>query len=73
VIDSRELDEDEDVPTEALDLGLSRALSARSVVGVLDNVSLQLKEPGEENFLDALNYYLLADAYISFEPDQGEC
>lgn len=73
VIDSRDLDEDEDVPTDALDLGLSRTLSARSVVSVLDNVSLQLEEPGEEDVLDALNYYLLADAYISFEPDQREC
>jgi hypothetical protein len=72
VIDSRDLDEDEDVPSDALDLGLSRTLSARSVVGVLDNVSLQLEDPDEADILEAVNYFLLADAYISFEPDQRE-
>lgn len=73
VIDSRDLEESEDAPHIAIELGLSRTMSARSVVRVLDNVSLQLDDPGEADILDALNHYLLADAYLSFEPDQREC
>jgi hypothetical protein len=69
VVDSRDLDEGEDVPRIAADLGLVRTLSARSLLGVVDNLRLQTPDPTEQEGLEALDHYMHADAYISFESD----
>lgn len=70
VVDGRDLDDDEDVPCEAVECGLTRVLSPEQIVDVLDNVRLQLGDATEQQMLEALNHYLLADAFISFSDDR---
>lgn len=73
VVDSRDLEEDEDVPAIAAQLGLTRCLAAEQLQDVVENARLQLGSPAPEQLLDALNYFVLADAFISFDPDGQRC
>ena len=63
VVDGRDLDENEDVPRQATVDGLSRTLSTRAIVAVLDNV-VQLDAPTDADVLDALNYFILAECIL---------
>ena len=65
VVDSRELGDDEDIPADARTQGFSRTLSARAVAAVLDNLDQQIDVPTQADQIDALNYFVAADAFIS--------
>ena len=69
IIDGRDLAEDEDVPEDARVRGLTRTLGARAIVGVLDNLEQQISMPTEADKIDALNYFIAADAFISVSSD----
>lgn len=71
IIDSRDLSEDEDVPAEAAAMGLTRALGRRTVLDVLDNLLLQRPSAGLAESLEALNHYLLTDAFVDLRPDDA--
>lgn len=64
VVDSRELEEDEDVPPAAATRGLVRTLQAEALVAVLDNLNQQLEDASESSRLSALDHYLGHDAFI---------
>ena len=67
IIDGRDLAEDEDVPGDARARGLLRTLGARAIVSVLDNLEQQLSVPTNADKIDALNYFIAADAFISLD------
>lgn len=56
---------DEDVPVEAEHRGLRRSLGIPAVQDVLQNLELQAAGAGTDIQLQALNYYLDHDAFIS--------
>jgi len=67
IFDSRELDPDEDYPPEASALELRTVVGGPSIQDVLSNLSQQRPNPDIEKMLDALNYYLEHDAFISLQ------
>ena len=62
---------DEDVPPVAIEAGLTRSMMAEQLQDVVDNAAQQVGTPTADQLLDALNYFLLADAFITFDPDDG--
>ncbi len=72
VVDSRDLDEDEDVPAKASASGLTRTIGRRVVLDVRDNLELQRPNATLGETLDALNYYVQAGAFIDLRPDDGD-
>ena len=71
VVDCRDLDDDEDVPPVAIEAGLTRSMMAEQLQDVVDNAAQQVGSPTAEQLLDALNHFLLADAFITFDGDDG--
>ena len=65
IFDSRELDPADDYPPEAGALGLRTVVGAPSIQDVLSNLSQQRPDPDIQKKLEALNYYLTHDAFIS--------
>lgn len=65
VCDSRDMDEDEDIPREATAEGLTICLTARQIKGVVDNLTQQVDQPNRDLVLEALSYYVENDAYLS--------
>lgn len=66
VVDGRDLDDDEDVPESARQAGLTLPLNAEQVQDIVQNAALQVGTPTDQQLLDALNHYLLVDAFITF-------
>lgn len=72
IVDSRDLDEHEDVSAEADALGLTRTIGRRVVLDVQENLALQRPNATLGESLDALNHYVQADAFIHLRPDDGD-
>jgi len=64
IVDTGELDEDEDVPRVALADGLSCCLTQRQVQSVLDNLRMQGVDLTPENAFRALDYFFENDAFL---------
>lgn len=69
IVDSRTLEEHEDVTPEAAALGLTMTIGRRALLGVLDNVAQQKPTANRNELLDALNHYLQRDAFLELPHD----
>jgi hypothetical protein len=66
VADSTELDEDEDVPPECAERGWNTLLSKDDILGVIDNLSLQLgRTPDMDLILRGIAHYVGNDAFLT--------
>lgn len=65
VADSMELDDDDDLPTEAVERGWQVALLKEQIEDVVLNLRAQVPDPGIDLVLRAIAYYLDNDAFLS--------
>jgi hypothetical protein len=67
VADGMDLAEDEDVPAEAEQRGLTTVLGKDEIQGILRNLTQQVDNPGEDLALRAIAYYTDNDAFLTVD------
>lgn len=67
VVDTVELEEDEDVPPEAAERGWTTVLITDEIVDIVDNLGQQVPNPDLALILRAIAHYVDNDAFIELD------